>query len=164
MKICSITWQLINCILGDLKAPSLEMLTVRYKILLTWHYNTEAEIQPKASTYSYFIKTSGCQVSTQTAEYNWGTCALRRDFFFQVASSNFSTVSVTFLVQTMTVSPLPAEWSQLFIWKCPEGELQKITLLPLWLYQGADPTGSWHIPASSSLKCPVYTKVKSTSI
>lgn len=29
-------WHLINCVLGDLKTPSLEMLTIRYKILLTW--------------------------------------------------------------------------------------------------------------------------------
>lgn len=38
-------------------------------------------------------------------------CALQRTFFFHAASSNFITVSIICLVQIMTVSPLPADWS-----------------------------------------------------
>ena len=52
-------------------------------------------------------------------------CVMQRIFYFQCASHHFSTVPISFIFQTMTISPIPTgtwAWPQLFISRCPEGD------------------------------------------
>lgn len=79
----------------------------------SWHgsYNTNdsPKLQPKANTCpSQSSKTPGCQISAWRAESRWSISVMERTFSFQCAAPYFSSVSIRFIFQTMTISPLPA--------------------------------------------------------